>query len=142
MIKEKLLANSVTAGIVLNAVLLLTLAGCGRDVAAPSLSDQGQSPPVVAAPAPADAQIQSPAADVQDNYVYYPAYGIYYNSGRRQYASLDGGAWVSEPAPRGVAVDELRASPSVKMDFHDAPANHHAETIQKYPKNWKPQEPK
>jgi hypothetical protein len=29
-------------------------------------------------------------------------------------------------------------SPSVKMDFHDSPANHHAEIVRQYPKNWKP----
>ena len=23
------------------------------------------------------------------------------------------------------------------MDFHDSPAKHHAEMVQKYPKNWK-----
>jgi hypothetical protein len=82
--------------------------------------------------------MQSPAVVAQDDYVYYPAYGVYYSSRRHQYASLVGGAWISEPAPRGVAVDALRASPSVKMDFHDAPANHHADIARQYPKNWKP----
>jgi hypothetical protein len=142
MNKEKFLANSGKAAIVLNAVLLLTLTGCGREAADPSLGVQAQSPAVVETPAPAVVQIQSPAADVQDDYVYYPSYGVYYNSSRHQYASLEGGAWVSEPAPRGVAVRELQASPSVKMDFHDAPANHHAATVRQYPKNWKPQDPK
>jgi len=33
--------------------------------------------------------------------------------------------WVSRPAPMGVSADVLLASPSVKMDFHDSPANHH-----------------
>jgi hypothetical protein len=33
---------------------------------------------------------------------------------------LEGGAWVSEPAPRGLAIGELQASPSVKMAFLDA----------------------
>jgi hypothetical protein len=74
----------------------------------------------------------------QDDYVYYPSYGIYYSSGRHQYASLEAGAWVSQPAPRGVSVDALRASPSVKMDFHDSPATHHAAIAQQYPKTWKP----
>ena len=87
------------------------------------------TPPVVAA---------APPVVVQDNYVYYPSYGIYYNSGRHQYAYLQGGAWVWAPAPSGVSVDVLLASPSVNMDFHDSPAKHHAEMVQKYPKNWKP----
>jgi hypothetical protein len=75
-------------------------------------------------------------AVAQDNYIYYPSYQVYYNSHRRQYAYLDGGAWVSRPAPHGVSVDVLRASPSVKMDFHDSPANHHGAMVQKYPKTW------
>jgi hypothetical protein len=75
---------------------------------------------------------------VQDDYVYYPSYGIYYSGSRHQYASLEGGAWISEPAPRGVSVDVLLASPSVRMDFHDSPANHHAAVARQYPKNWKP----
>jgi hypothetical protein len=54
---------------------------------------------------------------------------------------LRGGAWVSQAAPSGVAVDVLRASPSVKMDFHDAPANLHAAVARQYPTNWKPSAP-
>src|SRR5271155_2994415 len=75
---------------------------------------------------------------VQDDYVYYPNYEVYYSSSRHQYAYPEGGAWVSRPAPRGVSVDVLLASPSVKMNFHDSPANHHAEIVRQYPKNWKP----
>jgi hypothetical protein len=146
MNKTKFLVNSGKAGIVLNAVLLLTLTGCGPDAPAPGSAAQppppaavqGQAPAAPWAPAPAIVEVPSPAVEVQDDYVYYPSYGIYYNSSRRQYASLEGGAWVSEPAPRGVAAGELQASPSVKMSFHDAPANHHADTIRQYPKTWKP----
>ena len=86
------------------------------------------SPPMVVVPSPV----------VQNNYVYYPRYGIYYNSGRPQYVSLQGGAWVWAPAPGGVSVDALRASPSVNLDFHDSPANHLAATLRMYPGNWKP----
>jgi hypothetical protein len=32
----------------------------------------------------------------------------------------------------------LLASPSVKMDFHDSPAQHHAAVVKQYPKNWSP----
>jgi hypothetical protein len=86
------------------------------------------SPPVVVAP---------PVVVVQDDYIYYPQYGIYYNSHRRQYANLENGVWVMQPAPQGVSVGVLLASPSVRMDFHDSPANHHAEMLRKYPKNWR-----
>jgi hypothetical protein len=88
------------------------------------------SPPVVV--------VAPPVVVVQDDYVYYPDYGIYYNSHRRQYANLENGVWVMQPAPEGVAVDVLLASPSVRMDFHDSPANHHAEMLRRYPKNWRP----
>jgi hypothetical protein len=86
------------------------------------------TPPVVVAP----------AVVVQDDYVYYPDYGVYYNSGRHQYYYLRGDAWVWAPAPEGVTVDVLLASPSVHMDWHDSPANHHKEMLQKYPRDWKP----
>src|SRR5580700_7043445 len=110
------------AGFLLGSAVVLTLTGCGSSVDAPS----------------AEVTVASPAVVVQDDYVYYPSYGIYYSSSRRQYASLEGGAWVSEPAPRGVSVNVLAGSPSVKMDFHDSPANHHAAVAKQYPKNWKP----
>ena len=67
-----------------------------------------------------------------------PNYQVYYSSSRHQYAYLEGNAWVARPAPRGVSVNVLMASPSVKMDFHDSPANHHAAVVKQYPKNWTP----
>jgi hypothetical protein len=114
-------------GFVLGAALLVALTkgvSCadGQNVAITV------TPPVVVAP----------AVVIQDDYVYYPTYAIYYNSSRHQYAYLENGAWVSQPAPQGVSVGVLLASPSVSMDFHDSPANHHAEMLRKYPKNWKP----
>ena len=78
------------------------------------------------------------AVVVQNDYVYYPNYGVYYSQSRGQYAYQENGAWVSRPAPSGVSVHMLQASPSVKMNFHDSPANHHAAVVQQYPKNWKP----
>jgi len=108
------------AGCALGAVLLLTLTGCVGYVDRPPQGSVYMAPPVVV---------------VQDDYVYYPDYEIYYSSSRHQYAYLEGGAWVSRPAPRGVSVDVLLRSPSVKMDFHDSPANHHAEVVKQYPGN-------
>ena len=91
--------------------------------------------PVVVIPPPV---VIAPAVVTPDNYVYYPNYGVYYNSSRHQYAYMKNQAWVSQPTPQGVSVQTLRASPSVKMDFHDAPGNHHAAMMKKYPKNWTP----
>jgi hypothetical protein len=79
--------------------------------------------------------VAPPVVVVQDDYVYYPDYEIYYSSSRHQYAYLEGGAWVSRPTPRGVSVNVLLRSPSVRMDFHDSPANHHAEMVRQYPGN-------
>jgi hypothetical protein len=109
------------AGCVLGAVLLVSLTGCVAYVDRPPEGSVYVAPPAV-----------------QDDYVYYPNYQVYYSSSRHQYAYQDGRAWVSRPAPRGVSVDVLMASPSVRMDFHDSPANHHAAVVRQYPKNWSP----
>jgi hypothetical protein len=50
---------------------------------------------------------------------------------------LKSGVWVTAPAPEGVSIDVLLASPSVRMDFHDTPEHHHAEIIKKYPRDWR-----
>jgi hypothetical protein len=73
----------------------------------------------------------------QDDYVYYPGYETYYNQNRREYVYREGNAWVRTPQPRGVALNVLVASPSVRLDFHDSPEQHHPTVVQQYPKNWK-----
>jgi len=108
------------AGFVLGAVLLAMLTGCVGYVEGPG---PGAPPYAFAVP---------------DDYVYYPNYECYYSVSRHQYAYREGNAWVARPAPRGVSVVVLQASPSVKMDFHDSPAQHHATVVKQYPKNWKP----
>jgi hypothetical protein len=80
-------------------------------------------------------------AVVQDDYVYYPGYEVYYSRTRHQYVYPEGGGWVSRPAPRGVSVNVLMASPSVAVDFHDSPASHHTEMVKKYPRNWRQPDP-
>jgi hypothetical protein len=136
---KKLFLKTNKFGFVLCAVLLAALTGnaayaggvsIGIDVAPIVVA-----PPVVVVAPPT---VVAPAVAVQDDYVYYPDYGVYYNSGRHQYYYLRGDAWVWAPAPDGVSADVLLASPSVHMDWHDSPANHHKEMLQKYPKNWKP----
>ena len=112
------------AGFVLGAGLLLTLTGCVGYVDGPR-SEVYVAPPVV-------------EVGVQDTYVYYPGYDVYYNSDRHLYAYMDGGVWVSRPEPRGVSINVLMAAPSVRMDFHDSPANHHEEVVRQYPRNWTP----
>lgn len=102
-----------SVGLVMCATLLVTLTGC-----------VGYEEPYVFA--------------AQDDYVYYPNYECYYSVSRHQYAYREGNTWVARPAPPGVTVNVLQASPSVKMDFHDPPVKHHAAVVKQYPKNWKP----
>jgi hypothetical protein len=122
MINKKYFLKTNQIGLALGAALLTTLTGCVGYVDGPRAEVYSPSPVVV----------------VQDDYVYYPDYEVYYSSSRHEYAYRDGDNWVSRPAPRGVTVDVLMRSPSVRMNFHDSPANHHAEIAKQYPKNWKP----
>jgi len=78
---------------------------------------------------------------VQDDYIYYPGYEVYYSRTRHQYVYFEGGGWISRPAPRGVSIDVLLASPFVDVDFHDSPASHHAEMMRRYPRNWRHPDP-
>ena len=75
---------------------------------------------------------------VHGGYIYYPSYQVYYSSSRRQYIYRDGRSWVTRSAPPRVSVDVLVASPSVRLDFDDAPEIHHARVVKQYPKHWKP----
>lgn len=119
---KKLFFKTDKVGFVLCAALLGTLTGCVGYVDGPRAGYYAEPSVVV----------------VQDDYVYYPGYEVYYSSSRHQYAYREGRAWVSRPAPRGVSVNVLLASPSVRMDFHDSPAQHHAAIVRQYPKNWAP----
>ena len=112
------------AGLVFLAALLGTLTGCVGYVDGPRAGVYVE-PPMV-------------GVVMEDDYVYYPSYECYYSVSRHQYAYRDGRNWVSRPAPRGVSVNVLLASPSVRMDFHDSPAQHHAAVVKQYPKNWAP----
>jgi hypothetical protein len=119
---NKLFFQTRTVGLVLCVAVLSTLTGCVGFVGGPSAGNYG-GPNVFA---------------VQDDYVYYPQYECYYSVSRQQYAYREGNAWVARSAPRGASANVVMASPSVKMDFHDSPAQHHAAVVKQYPKNWKP----
>jgi hypothetical protein len=73
----------------------------------------------------------------QDDYDYYPGYEVYYSRNRHEYVYRDGNAWVRRPEPRGVTLNVLLSTPSVRVDFHDSPELHHSSVVQSYPKNWK-----
>jgi len=67
-----------------------------------------------------------------DDYVYYPEYGVYYGSRHNQYIYTDGSRWTRGNSPN-VSVSVLASSQSVPMNFHDAPPHHHSEVLGKYP---------
>jgi hypothetical protein len=115
------------AGCVLGAVFLLTLTGCVGYVEGPRAGVQVE--PAV--------QVNAGFIE-QDDYVYYPDYQMYYGSRSHRWYDREGSSWVARPEPREVSVDVLRSSPSVRMDFHDSPAHHHSEVVQKYPGNRAP----
>ena len=84
-----------TIGFILGTAVLSLLAGCVGYVDGP----RGE----VYAPAPAE--LREEGVSVQDDYVYYPAYRVYYSSYRHQYVYQDGRSWVSRPAPPHVSVN-------------------------------------
>ncbi|MDB6114502.1 MAG: hypothetical protein JWQ62_1447 [Lacunisphaera sp.] len=103
--------------------LLLAVTGCESDGGYASSGYRGRSSTQVAA--------------YQDDYDYYPGYETYYSRNRHEYVYRDGNSWVRRSQPRGVTVDALRTAPTVRMNFHDAPEQHHTETIKTYPHNWR-----
>ncbi len=115
------------AGTLTGAALLVTLAGCVSDG---SYHSRGYSSrPTV--------QVQS-AVVFEDDYDYFPGYETYYSRSRQEYVYRDGGRWVRHTEPRHVSLSLLLASPSVRMDFRDAPERHHRTVVRSYPKNWSP----
>jgi hypothetical protein len=110
------------------ALLASAFTGCVTHVHQPREVVYAQPPPVY---------VQAPVV-VQEEYVYYPRYRVYYSSRSHQYIYQDRRAWVSRPTPPGVSVDVLFAAPSVRVDFHDHPSNHHASVERQYPKKWAP----
>ena len=80
-------------------------------------------------------QVQATAV-FQDDYDYYPGYETYYSRNRHEYVYRDGNAWVRRSAPRGITAQALMAVPSVRVDFHDSPEQHHATVVRSYPRNW------
>jgi hypothetical protein len=133
MINKKHFLKTNKAGFVLGAVLLAALAeSAGR---AGVTVEIGVPVPVVVVAPPV--VVAAPAVVIVDDFIFYPNYAIYFNSSRHQYAYLEGGAWIFAAAPVGVTIDVLVASPSIHMDWHDSPANHHSEMIKKYPGNRK-----
>ena len=112
-----------------SAALLGLSSGCVNSVS--------ESQASVGTEAPISVYVERGVAGL-DDYVYFPAYQVYYSSERGRFVYLKGRSWVSQPVPPHVAPRVLFASPSVSVPFHDSPANHHADIVKQYPKQWAP----
>ena len=129
-----MIKNILRIALVSATATLAVLTGCNKSqpeiryVAAPSAA------PVPAAVVP----VQPTVVVMADDYVYYPAHEVYYSSSHHVFVYREGSVWVSRTAPPRVSVDVLFASPSVRLDFHDAPERHHDTIIRTYPRNWSP----
>jgi hypothetical protein len=115
---------------VLGVALLITLSGCVGYVDGPRQHER-----VYAAPSTVYVQADS---GMEDDYVYYPGYQVYYSNHRHQYIYQEGHSWVTRPAPPRVSVDVLLTAPSVRLDFHDSPERHHSAVTRQYPRHWAP----
>jgi hypothetical protein len=122
----KTFSPAKSVGLVLSAALLPMLFGC---VAGPSRSSVRVH---------ASSGYTHTEVIMEDDYVYYPGYEVYYSSNRHSYVYRDGRNWVTRPAPPRVAIEVLLAAPSVHVDFRDAPEHHHADMVRRYPRQWKP----
>ncbi len=118
--------------VLLSAALTGALTGCVGYVERPNHNAMYVQPPPLQ---------MEPEVVVVNDYVYYPGYQVYYSRSRRQYTYPKGRKWESHPTPPHVSVGILAAAPSVRLDFHDSPANHHAAVIRQYPKHWTPPAP-
>jgi hypothetical protein len=123
--------RSENISIIVGAALMAAFAGC-------LVEQPGQPSGYRGRPA---VQVQATVA-FQDDYDYYPGYETYYSRNRHEFVYRDGNAWVRRPEPTGVTSSVLFAAPTVRLDFHDSPEQHHSAVVQQYPKNWKGQEAK
>ncbi len=108
----------------------LLLAGCHSALTDP---DAPQN-------APSHAFTGTAGDKIGDDYVYYPAYEVYYSPARKEYVYYNGSTWVRSVDAAPAWATEIRSARSVPMNFHDSPAGHHQDVLRMYPRNWQPPE--
>jgi hypothetical protein len=118
-------ATSRRTVILAGSIVLVALSGCLVDVSDSSRGYQRRS----------SGQMQA-SVSYEDDYDYYPAYEVYYSRNRREYVYRDGSSWVRRSEPRGIELNAMLASPSVRVDFRDSPEQHHSNVVRSYPRNW------
>jgi hypothetical protein len=129
-------------GLALCTSLLGTLTGCvGHNGGPPHGNAYVEPRGNVYVEAPSTFTYVENGVVVPPGYVYYPEYQVYYSGNTRQYVYLEGRSWVSRTAPPHVSASVLFRSPSIRLDFHDSPALHHAAVVRQYPKHWAPPGP-
>jgi hypothetical protein len=122
---QKIFLTADKARLIIGAALFATLAGYAAE---PQMQrNEERDRPAT--------QVQAGVL-IQDDYDYYPGYETYYNRNRHEYVYRDGDTWVRRPEPRGISAEALFAAPSVRLDFHDSPEQHHNDVIRSYPKTW------
>lgn len=73
----------------------------------------------------------------EDDYDYYPGYEVYYARSRHEYVYRDGNRWVRSSSYPRANSQVLLSSPSVRVDFRDAPERHHDVVVRRYPRDWR-----
>jgi hypothetical protein len=61
---------------------------------------------------------------VQNEYLYYPEYDLYYNRNSQQFLSVENNRWVTRNHPRNVSAERVFASRSVRIDGYSTPEQH------------------
>ena len=122
---KKILPIANLAGFLFGTVIIASSTGCGTEGSGQVTVYQDR--PTVQGYA---------TVSFQDDYDYYPGYETYYSRNRHEYVYRDGNTWVRRSEPRGVSVSVLLAAPSIRLDFHDSPEQHHGTVVQSYPRNW------
>jgi hypothetical protein len=72
-----------------------------------------------------------------DDYDYYPGYEVYYARNRHEYVYRDGNRWVRSSTYPRASSQVLLSSPSVRVEFRDAPERHHDYVVRRYPHDWR-----
>lgn len=72
-----------------------------------------------------------------DDYDYYPGYEVYYARNHHEYVYRDGNRWVRSSTFPRASSRVLFSSPSVRLEFRDAPERHHDYVVRRYPHDWR-----
>lgn len=63
-----------------------------------------------------DNQVYRDRAVVENEYLYYPEYDLYYDRDQREFLSVENDRWVTRNRPRNVSPDRVFTSRAVNLD--------------------------